>query len=86
MRFPQRELAIHEHRYPAERIEREKCGIALFSLYQVDRHRLAIDPQLQQREFDLLRIGRRKVVQLHQLSSCVAPIGHHGAGRSRALL
>ena len=57
VRFPERQLAIGEHRNTAVGVERKELGLAVFALSQIDGDDLAFEPQLEQRETDLLRIG-----------------------------
>jgi hypothetical protein len=57
MRLGDRQIAVGQHRDAAERVQRQEVRLALLALRQIDRHDLAIEPQLFQREGDLLRIG-----------------------------
>ena len=57
MRFPERKIAIAEHRNTAVWVERKELGLAVFALGQIDGDDLAFEPQLEQCEMDLLRIG-----------------------------
>jgi len=57
VRFPERQSAVGEHRNPAVGVKRKELGRAVFALGQIDGDDLAFEPQLEQREADLLRIG-----------------------------
>src|SRR5215471_21281683 len=67
VRLAQRQIAVDENRDPAGRVDRQKRRLALFALRQVHRDLLAVEPKLQQRKRDLLRVWRREVVELHRL-------------------
>ncbi len=60
MRLCQRYVAVDEDRYPAGRIDREKCRLAVFALRQIHRDLLTVEPELQQRKRDLRGLGDGK--------------------------
>src|SRR5215475_4871995 len=68
VRFPECKITIGEHRNTTVWIERKELRPALFAFRQIDRDDLAFEPQLEQRETDLLRIGGRKMIKFHRSS------------------
>src|SRR5205085_12070179 len=78
MRLGDRQIAVGQHRDAAERVQRQEVRLPLLTFGEVERHDLAIEPQFLQRKRDLLRIGRREMIQLHSSAphwSCVRSRG-----------
>jgi len=46
VRFPERKIAIDEHRDTGVWVEGKGLGLALFALGQINRNNLACEPQL----------------------------------------
>src|SRR5215469_4016514 len=79
VRLRERQIAIHQNRHASKRVFRQKGRLPVFSFYQIDRHEFAVEPQLLKCEGDLLRIGRRKMVELHRYLLVPGIIGSKSA-------
>src|SRR5208283_5364729 len=56
VRLPKLELAVDQYRHSAAWIEREELGRPLFALGEIERNGFAVEPELVERETNLLRI------------------------------